>query len=100
MASFVPTDPKTLEEQRRYTRDGLVEVACEACAARVGVKKNSEQHTSIQWALQSLAECKVFAQRDTSPGRRDVHRSCPNMMASIDAAVRAGEIAVGSPDES
>ncbi|GAB3859806.1 hypothetical protein GCM10028801_21590 [Nocardioides maradonensis] len=99
MASFEPRDPATVEEQRRYTRDGLAEVGCEACAARVLVKKHSEQHTSIQWTLQSLATCKVFAERDASRGRRDVHQSCPNLMASIDAAVRDGELSVGAPDE-
>ncbi|MCL2543692.1 MAG: hypothetical protein FWE71_14715 [Nocardioidaceae bacterium] len=98
MASFEPRDPATLEEQRRYLRDGLVDVACDACAARVGVRKNSEQHTSIQWTLQSVALCKVFAARDQTPGRRDVHRSCPNMMASVDAAVRDGDVSVGAVD--
>ncbi|GAB2976840.1 hypothetical protein [Nocardioides montaniterrae] len=95
MASFEPRDPATLEEQRRYTSAGLAEVTCEACGGCVGVRKNSERHTSIQWTLQSLSVCKVFAERDPSPGRRDIHRSCPNMMASIDAAVRDGEISVG-----
>ena len=49
MASFVPTSDDTLEDQRLYTRARLVEVACLDCLARVGVKKNSEHHTSIQW---------------------------------------------------
>jgi hypothetical protein len=99
MASFVPRDPATLEEQRRYTQAGLVEVACRDCAARVGVRKNSEQQTSIQWSLQSLIECKVFERPDPSQGRRDLHRSCPEMMASIDAAVRSGELPVGAADD-
>ena len=50
MASFVPTSADTLEDQRLYTQARLVEVACLDCLARVGVKKNSEHHTSIQWS--------------------------------------------------
>ena len=50
MPSFVPTSADTLEDQRLYTRARLVEVACLDCLARVGVKKNSEHHTSIQWS--------------------------------------------------
>ena len=98
MASFEPRDPSTIEEQRRYTSEGLAEVECEACAARLRVKKNSEQHTSIQWTLQSITACKVFGERSTSRERRDVHLSCPNLMASIDAAVRDGALPVGTAD--
>ena len=43
MASFVPTDPETLEDQRRYTQARLTRVECLDCLAAVGVKKNSEQ---------------------------------------------------------
>ena len=49
MASFVPTSPETLEDQRLYTTARLTTVACLDCLARVGVKKNSDHHTSIQW---------------------------------------------------
>ena len=48
MASFVPTSAETLEDQRLYTRARLTQVACLDCLASVGVKKNSEHHTSIQ----------------------------------------------------
>ncbi|HEU5455565.1 MAG TPA: hypothetical protein VFU85_07755, partial [Nocardioides sp.] len=61
MPSFVPTSADTLEDQRLYTRARLVEVACLDCLARVGVKKNSEHHTSIQWSTDALGECQVFA---------------------------------------
>ena len=55
MVSFAPTSPDTVEDQRRYTRARLTEVACLDCLAKVGVKKNSEHHTSIQWHADSLA---------------------------------------------
>ncbi len=55
MASFVPTSADTFEDQRLYTTARLVEVACLDCLARVGVKKNSEHHTSIQWTGEARA---------------------------------------------
>ena len=53
MPSFVPTSAETLEDQRLYTAARLVEVACLDCLARVGVKKNSDHHTSIQWTAEA-----------------------------------------------
>ena len=76
MVSFTPTSAETLEDQRLYTRARLVEVACLDCLARVGVKKNSEHHTSIQWTDEALADCAEFAQDGgrarRSPGLRRV----------------------------
>jgi len=57
MPSFVPTSADTLEDQRLYTSARLVEVACLDCLARVGVKKNSDHHTSIQWTAEARAAC-------------------------------------------
>ena len=57
MASFVSMSAETLEDQRLYTRARLNEVACLDCLATVGVKKNSEHHTSIQWSGAALANC-------------------------------------------
>ncbi len=98
MASFVPTSEETLADQRRYTEERLVEVACLDCLARVRVKKNSEHHTSVQWSGQAQADCQELRRRAASPGRRDVHKPCPRMMASIDDAVRAGEVPIGAHD--
>ena len=98
MASFVPTSAETLEDLRHYTEDRLVEVACLDCLARVRVKKNSEHQTSVQWTGQSQADCQEFQRRGDSPARRDVHKSCPRLMASIDDAVRAGDVPIGAYD--
>ncbi|HET8960100.1 hypothetical protein [Nocardioides sp.] len=98
MPSFVPTSADTLEDQRLYTRARLVEVACLDCLARVGVKKNSEHHTSIQWNAAALGECQVFARMDGEPGGRQVHASCPRLAASIEAAVREGRLSIGAQD--
>ncbi len=98
MASFVPTSADTLEDARLYTQARLTQVACLDCLASVGVKKNSEHHTSIQWSPEALAACPEFARRDASPQGRPVHEGCPRLVASIDAAVREGNIHVGAED--
>jgi hypothetical protein len=95
MASFVPTSADTLEDQRLYTSARLVEVACLDCLAKVGVKKNSEHHTSIQWTTESRRQCPELARRS---GGRDVHPGCPRLVASIEAAVREGVIPIGAED--
>lgn len=98
MAYIVPSRADTLEDQRLYTQARLTEVACLDCLARVGVKKNSEHHTSIQWHAESLGECAEFRRLDRTPGGRSVHASCPRMQASIDAAVRDGQLTIGAED--
>jgi hypothetical protein len=98
MPSFVPTSAETLEDQRLYTSARMVEVACLDCLARVGVKKNSDHHTSIQWSTEALGECQVFARMAVEPGGRPVHASCPRLAASIEAAVREGRLTVGAED--
>jgi hypothetical protein len=95
MASFVPTSADTLEDQRLYTAARLVDVACLDCLARVGVKKNSDHHTSIQWTAQARRQCPELARRS---GGRDAHPGCPRLAASIDTAVRDGQIPIGAED--
>lgn len=98
MVSFVPTSAETLEDQRLYTSARLTEVACLDCLARVGVKKNSEHHTSVQWSAEAVAACPVFARR--TPGERDraFHHACGRMAASIEAAARDGAVPIGAED--
>lgn len=98
MTGFVPTSVDTLEDMRLYTRARLTRVACLDCLACVGVKKNSEHHTSIQWNTEALAACAEFARRDASPGGRAIHEGCARLVASIDAAVREGHIDIGAED--
>ena len=98
MAYIVPSSPDTLEDQRLYTRARLVEVACLDCLARVGVKKNSEHHTSVQWSKQALGECAEFRRMDAAPEGRQVHAVCSRLQASIEAAVRDGELRIGAED--
>ena len=95
MPSFVPTSADTIEDQRLYTAARLVEVACLDCLARVGVKKNSEHHTSIQWTIEARQQCPELA-RHTTP--RDIKEACPRLLSSIDAAVRDRRIPIGAED--
>ena len=99
MASFVPTHPDTLEDQRLYTQARLTEVACLDCLARVGVKKNSDHHTSIQWTQEAREHCPELSRIDgAGPQGRTIHASCPRLLASIDAAARSGQIPIGAQD--
>ncbi|MGB0100705.1 MAG: hypothetical protein WBP61_10540 [Nocardioides sp.] len=95
MASFVPTSAETLEDQRLYTSARLVEVACLDCLASVGVKKNSEHHTSIQWSSEARRHCPELSRRT---GSRESHAACPRMLASIESAAREGRIPIGAED--
>ena len=95
MASFVPTSQDTLEDQRLYTRARLVEVACLDCLAVVGVKKNSEHHTSIQWTREAREQCPELGRR-VDP--RAMKVGCPRLVASIETAAREGHIPIGAED--
>ena len=95
MPSFVPTSPDTLEDQRLYTAARLVEVACLDCLAKVGVQKNSEHHTSIQWSAEARRQCPELNRRG---GGRDVFPACPRLVASIESAAREGQIPIGAED--
>jgi hypothetical protein len=95
MASFVPTRAETLEDQRLYTSARLVEVACLDCLARVGVKKNSDHHTSIQWTAEARAHCPELTRR---PSGRESHPACPRLAASIERAAREGALPIGAED--
>jgi hypothetical protein len=98
MVSFAPTSAETLEDRRLYTEARLTEVACLDCLARVGVKKNSEHHTSIQWHADSLAACAEFRRMEGEPGGRHVYASCSRLRASIERAVAEGKIQIGAAD--
>ena len=93
MASFVPTSEETLADQRLYTAGWLTSVSCQDCLAVVGVQKNSAHHTSIQWSAEALAACPEMGRRP-----RELHAGCPRLQASIDRAVRRGEVPIGAGD--
>ncbi len=98
MASFVPSRPETLADQRLYTSARLSTVACLDCLAEVGVKKNSEHHTSVQWTAAARAHCPELSRRAPDPSGRGLQQGCPRLQASIEAAVRDGAVPVGAED--
>jgi hypothetical protein len=55
------------------------------------VKKNSIQHTSIQWTSRPADTCPVFADADGPTALLD---TCPKLADSIGDAVREGTLAV------
>lgn len=92
MVSFRPTSPETYADRELYTSAWLTEVACQDCLARVGVQKNSERHTSIQWTDEAEAQCPELSRRERPRGH---HPACPRLLASIDQAIRDGVLEVG-----
>ena len=97
MVSFAPTSRETLEDQLLYTRARLTEVACLDCLAKVGVKKNSEHHTSVQWDGEARRHCPEMGRRGNDDGR-SVHPACPRLVSSIESAAREGRIPIGAED--
>jgi hypothetical protein len=95
MPSFVPTSADTVEDQRLYTSARLVEVACLDCLATVGVKKNSEHHTSVQWTAEARAQCPELSRRS---GGRDLQPACSRLVSSIERAARDGLVPIGAED--
>jgi len=98
MPSFVPTSADTLEDQRLYTSARLTEVACLDCLAKVGVKKNSDHHLSIQWSEEAVRGCPELTRMTTRPDGRPLHQGCPRLVATIEAAARDGIIPIGAED--
>ncbi|BBH18505.1 hypothetical protein Back2_27920 [Nocardioides baekrokdamisoli] len=97
MTSFRVGDA-TRADQELYTHARMVEVSCGTCGTVVGVKKNSDQHTSIQWGEDGVSTCREFAESAARPGGRAVYAPCPRLALSIDAAVDAGRIEIGAID--
>ena len=50
-----------MADQQAYLYAGLRELACDRCGALVRVKKNSPEHTSVQWSAESVRGCAEFA---------------------------------------
>ncbi|MGW1682691.1 hypothetical protein [Saccharopolyspora sp. NPDC002376] len=84
----------TADDRDLYLREGLCPVQCERCAAWVLAKKNSPQHTSVQWSAESTQQCAEFASR---PAGKPTE-SCPDLRRSIAVAAHDGQL--GASDRS
>lgn len=98
MTLFGTASPETAHDQELYLEGRLQEVACLDCLAKVRVKKNSEQHTAVQWTEDALSHCQEFAKLAAQPGGRPVYEACTKLMASIERAVEEGTLDVGAID--
>ncbi|SDX78965.1 hypothetical protein SAMN05216215_101545 [Saccharopolyspora shandongensis] len=87
-AALARVRESTAADRDDYLRSGLCPVACGRCGVRVLAKKNSPQHTSIQWTAEGARRCATFAGRPAG----EVAESCADVLASIDAAARDGLI--------
>ncbi|MGP4019639.1 hypothetical protein [Saccharopolyspora sp. 5N708] len=80
----------TATDREDYLRSGLCLIQCGRCGIRVLAKKNSPQHTSIQWTTDGTRQCAALATRAAG----EVVESCPDLQASIDSAARDGRLAM------
>ncbi|HKN54428.1 MAG TPA: hypothetical protein VJX66_18145 [Amycolatopsis sp.] len=78
-------------ESVEFLTGGLRPHSCRSCGTCVLVKKNSLQHTSIQWTSEPAASCPEFAAADGPTALLD---TCPKLSDSIADAVREGTLAV------
>lgn len=84
---------ETAADIRLYVEIGLTPVVCRTCGVEALVKKNSRKHTSVQWNAAGVAACpEMSADRAANP--RGLVLGCAKMKASIEDAVRSGEVVV------
>lgn len=69
----------------------MTSVACEACAARVLVRKASPDQTSIQWNADARAACHELA---TSPLPGPTLAGCSRLDAAVHDAVLDGKLTI------
>ena len=84
---------ETLADKRLYVEVGLAPVQCATCGVEVGVKKNSQRHTSIQWTAAAVQRCPEFA-AGTGDHSGGLSLGCERLRASIDEAVHNGTLVV------
>lgn len=79
-----------MTERREFLEGGLRPVVCD-CGNRVLVKKNSFQHTSVQWTSDAARSCAEFASHG---GNTALIPTCLRLRDSIEKAVREGVLEV------
>mgnify|MGYP001229623609 CR=1 FL=1 len=77
-------------DRETYTRAGFQPVECQHCGTGALVRKNSEKHTSIQWARGSDRDCPVLTEWRSGGERPEGEDTCPKMLASIRYAYAEG----------
>jgi hypothetical protein len=92
------TRPRTLADRRAYLEGGLVDLACDHCAGLVRVKKNSAEHTSIQWTVAAADGCAEFAMRREAGRSSPQVDTCGRLHATIARALVEGRLRVTPPE--
>lgn len=90
---------ETAADKVLYTTGGLRPLECRTCGTQVLAKKNSDQHTSIQWTTDPLTSCPELRAGAEAGRGTALQDTCPKLRASIDYAVAEGLLEVGHPDE-
>jgi hypothetical protein len=84
---------ETAADIRLYVEIGLTPVTCTTCGVEALVKKNSRQHTSVQWTAAGVARCPEITAARAADAQALV-LGCSRLAASIEDAVRAGAVVV------
>lgn len=80
---------QTVADKSNYLDGEMRPVECRTCGTCVLVRKNSYQHTSIQWTSDPAQSCPTYADANQT-GSRTARPTCPRLKASIDHAVLEG----------
>ncbi|WP_199431810.1 hypothetical protein [Qaidamihabitans albus] len=79
-----------LAERDEFLTSGLRPLSCRSCGTRVLVKKNSPQHTSIQWTTDAATSCPVLAERAAGGVHPALLDTCERLSESIAEAACEG----------
>lgn len=90
--------PNTAADRQHYLAGGLQPLDCRHCGNHVLVKKESPQHTSIQWTENSAGSCPEVAARVEAGADAGRVESCARLRESIVQAVREGRLEVPGPE--
>lgn len=79
---------RTAADRREQLEGGLRSVECARCGSCVLAKKNSPDHTSIQWTAEAVENCPELTTH--APGGNTAHvDGCPDLSASVNQSTHA-----------
>ncbi len=85
----------TLADRADFLTTRLTPVSCRSCGTEVLVRKNSEQHTSIQWTSDPASSCPRYAEEVARGGNTALLDTCIELSASIATAAAEGAVPIG-----
>lgn len=75
----------------------LQQVRCSECLAKVQVRKNAWEQTSIQWTGEALELCRERPARPAGNLPRDQFVGCETLRAAVRDATVQGELELANP---